>query len=262
MNLECIWNTDGLFRFAKWKCESLANQIKTSLVESFQGCVMYRLSRKCCLSERVYFILNRRTSTTRGAVRAQARFMCGELLWSFVMKREHTMQDYQFRAQPECLLWMIPGAHTVILLSETRLSPAGPISAGLSCWTSSYWAKDWKWERKRLAERGWRKRGKGARARRTAMGKARQRGPRMNAARMTEEARRVRDRSCGANKKRRERWRDGFDWINEKAQCWQRQQSQSERVPWAVKDVLEVEERTAQPCCLLFQVSSFPVAPD
>lgn len=52
------------------------------------------------MSERVYFILNRHTSTTRGAVRAQARFMCGELLWSFVMKREHTMQDYQFRAQP------------------------------------------------------------------------------------------------------------------------------------------------------------------
>lgn len=65
---------------------------------------------------------------------------------SFVTRSECTMKDYQFHAQLDWLAWTIPAAHTAILLSQSLLPPAGPISAGPPCCSSSYWEKDWKWE--------------------------------------------------------------------------------------------------------------------
>lgn len=180
MNLKCFWNTDGLLHFVKWKCESLANRITTSLVKSLQCCVIILLSRKYrssvfyVLSWSAIYLPQGNCTCTWGKIH-----VWGAQLGSFVMKKVHTILDYQFHAQLECLLRMIPAAHTVILLSESLLSPARPIPAGLSCWTISYWAKDWKWER-RAWTRGWPKRGKGVRAGDTAEGKARQRGQRMN----------------------------------------------------------------------------------
>lgn len=132
----------------KWKCESLANQITTSLVKSLQCCVI--IASPGNIAQVWWFILSWSTIYLQ-----QGYCMCtwsrihvwGAPLVRFVMKKEHTMQDYQFHAQLDCLLWAIPAAHTVILLSESLLSPTRPISAGLPCWSSSYWEKDWKWER-------------------------------------------------------------------------------------------------------------------
>lgn len=159
--------------------------------------------------------LGRQPSALTGWVE---RFMCGLLLESFVMKNQHTMRDYQFHALPGCLLWMIPAAHTVILLSESLLSPPTPIYAGLSCWTCSYRAKDWKWERRdwlKSPEKdkegsGGQRYGRGEKWDNEAGGWTR------GEWKDDREGRRVRDRSCRANRKHRERWKDGFDWINEK----------------------------------------------
>lgn len=49
----------------KWKCESLANQITTSVVNSLQCCVLIQLSRKYYPSAVVYFILKNHISPTR-----------------------------------------------------------------------------------------------------------------------------------------------------------------------------------------------------
>lgn len=156
------------------------------------------------------------------------------MLVSFVMKREHTMQDYQFHAQLESQVWVIPAAHTVVLLSESLLSPARPISAGLSCWTSSYWAKDWKWER-----RDWAKEREGSERRETWQKEKRdsETGGQRENERMTERG--VRERSCRANRKHRERWSDGFD-LNKRMNA-----GLTERLPREAKDVVEGEDSSA-----------------
>lgn len=118
------------------KCESLAYQITTSLVKSLQRYVIILLSRKYRQSVTVYFILKHHMSTyiyNKGTVCVhEAWSMCEELLESFVMKKEHTMQDYQFHAQLECLSWVKPAVHTVILWTESQLF--------FSCKTNLCWS--------------------------------------------------------------------------------------------------------------------------
>ena len=135
----------------------------------------------------VYFILKCHITPTQVPRMYTRQDSCCWALWW----RKRTQCRYPFHAQRDLLLWMIAAAHRVILLSESLLSPARPISAGLSCWTSSYWAKDRNGERRDWAQTL-------AKERDGSEGETH--GRRMNE-RMTG---RVRERICRANKKHRD----------------------------------------------------------